>query len=539
MATINRFLISGFIFLLISGMIYYCANLSTSYNLPKGATVIGLGPTDKLIPTRTDMQFYVPDNRVHLEVTFQLNQFDESHFWAIFPYQIFEAAPYVIYQSYHYSSDETYKIGNVTLNFENFPEKSSSVINVTFVPNEYFKSLPKNNVTLSIWATVDNINSINYPLNSKQTTILSFYGNYQKLRAEGMTPYIGVNYFFLNDYPFRVTIQFPKDTFLSSDTFPLPIEMFVTEDWKSVMFDLDFTYPENYAQSISCSYVNPEREASRNFLTFISGAFFALGITLIFEPMIKTKTEDKEGMMEKKYPSLKNVIIFIAISISIFILVIIAQSLWTSEFTNSFLGLLSALSTAIIVKVIYDKIKAPNITTSVVEKPTIQNIPNTKISRGFYKILIRNKEHLIFNKLPAKGCRVKLKFKKINGKHLFTLSGKWDWTPEPISYTIANNKIVSIPAPALIPPSEFVDINSNEEEAFCILMKYDGEDDCYAFNGFSYLVQDLKRTGWKLGLGEYLVEIEFNSSNAHKKILLMINNHGNKVTDITINKISS
>jgi len=105
----------------------------------------------------------------------------------------------------------------------------------------------------------------------------------------------GINTLSMIDYPFQVIVQFPKENYLSSDTFPNPIELFVTERFRSTIFDLDFSYPEGHAQTISCSYSNPTNETYRQFLTFISGTLLTLGITLCLESYREKRIE-----MEKK-----------------------------------------------------------------------------------------------------------------------------------------------------------------------------------------------------------------------------------------------
>lgn len=302
------FLLLGIILTPCGIVAYYCANLSTNYNIPKGSMRIGIGPKNSLTAVSTKMIFSVPYDEINLEVSFRFTEFKKYHIHIIMPYETLDAEPYVIYQHNLYYGEKLSEIGNATVNFKNFPEQKASIVNATFVPDHDFHFLPDEAVTLSIHVYVIGLVSINFPLDSKQTVILSFFGG-AVAWDDTMAPYIGINNLYMDDYPFRVSVQFPRENYLASGTFPTPIELFVTESWRSAMFDLDFSYPEGYGQSISCSYSNPQNESKRHFLTFISAVVFTTGITSFFELGVellrkrrrqknkmgqKEKTEDKE-----------------------------------------------------------------------------------------------------------------------------------------------------------------------------------------------------------------------------------------------------
>lgn len=297
----------NYILLLLFGIIligfglgaYYFANLSTTYNIPKGAMRIGIGPYGNMTPISTRIIFSVsvPYDEVNLEVSFSFTEFKKYRIYIIMPYETLQAHPYVIYQHCYYYN-ETSKMGDISVNFKNFPEKGSSIINATFIPNIGFHFLPNEPVTLSIQARISGLVSINYPLNSKQTIILTFWGDQTGVWDDAMAPYIGVDNYEMIDYPFQVIVQFPKENYLSSDTFPSPIELFVTERLRSVIFDLNFSQPKGYAQSISCSYINPINEFNQHFLTFISGILLTTGITFCHESWKeKRKTREKKTLL--------------------------------------------------------------------------------------------------------------------------------------------------------------------------------------------------------------------------------------------------
>lgn len=214
------------------------------------------------------------------------------------PYAVLNANPCVEHLGYR-TCNKTSDIGNISANFRNFEDKGSSVINASFIPNSEYPFLPDEVITLSIESSISGLVSINHPLGSKQTVILTFFGDQYGVWDDAMVPYLGVNSRGMLDYPFRVIVQFPRENYLSSDTFPSPIELFVTERFRSTMFDLNFSYPEGYAQSISCSYINPQNESNRGFFTFLSGVALTTGITICLEVYLQSLRE-KRRKGEKK-----------------------------------------------------------------------------------------------------------------------------------------------------------------------------------------------------------------------------------------------
>ena len=297
---VNLLLPLAMVFIISGSVTYWFANLSTRYNIPKGSMRIGIGPQNGLIPVGTRMIFTVssPHDLLNLDVSFKFTELKKYHIYITMPYVVSNANPCIEHLGYR-TCNETSNIGNISVSFRNFEDKGSSVINASFLPSNEYRFLPDEVITLSIEASISGLVSINHPWDSKQTVILTFFGDQYGVWDDAMAPYIGGNSRGMLDYPFRVIVQFPRENYLSSDTFPSPIELFVTERFRSTMFDLDFSYPEGYAQSISCSYINPQNESNRGFLTFLSGVAITTGIALCVELCLQSSKQKRpEG--EKK-----------------------------------------------------------------------------------------------------------------------------------------------------------------------------------------------------------------------------------------------
>lgn len=211
---------------------------------------------------------------------------------------------------------------------------------------------------------------------------------------------------------------------------------------------------------------------------------------------------------------------------------ILNNLLGSTEF-KTFIGFLSAIITAAFGKIVYDMIKAPKLVSYVPRsgEPAVQSLPNGA-TRGFYHIIIKNERRRVIDRSVAGNARVGIVFMGEDGSRKFSLSGKWDWRPEPVRVT-GNSLVIE---PSLIPFAELVDINPADEQPFCIVIKYNGEDECYAFNASSYLYPGHKNPAWKVGLGRYKIHLTLNGSNVHREFDFMLENKGKLLSDISISK---
>lgn len=345
-AWILVFLSVGIVLIVLGVRMYSVANLSTEYKIPEGAMGIGLGQSNNMTPVSTSIIFTVSEayDTMNLQVSFKFTEFKKYHIYTSMPYETLSVSPYVEYLHARYTN-ETSQIGNITANFRNFEDKGSSVINATFIPNDSFPFNPNKSIALGVRANVSGLTSIYYSLGSKQTVILTFFGDQTGVWDDGMALYIGTHTLEMIDYPFQVFIQFPRENYLASDTFPDPIGIFVTERFRSAMFELNFSHPEGHAQSISCSYNNPANEGKRNLYTLISGILLTLGITLCLESLRearklgeKQEEKPKEQKEETGEPYSKTIIRLIRLvdcnKANLFKMLDIFRGEWTFPFTT-------------------------------------------------------------------------------------------------------------------------------------------------------------------------------------------------------------
>jgi len=184
--------------------------------------------------------------------------------------------------------------------------------------------------------------------------------------------------------------------------------------------------------------------------------------------------------------------------------------------------IISVIVTPIVISIvsvyIWEIWKQPRLEIEILNEPVIQ--PFGATTRAFYHLRVHNK-----GRSPAYNCRIKMTFSEFNTKkQLFTVNGKWDRGPQPLLYAPVPKKILcdgtivtevgEFPHDFLIPFAESLDIFPKSPEGFCFLIKYDNEEECYAFSSWGYLKGNgHKVKEWMLGSGEYSLEVNLTYSD--------------------------
>ena len=109
------------------------------------------------------------------------------------------------------------------------------------------------------------------------------------------------------------------------------------------------------------------------------------------------------------------------------------------------------------------------------------------------------------------------------------MSAKWDSPAEPFDSYKTFNVV-----PKLIVDSQVHDLLPALKETFAVLVKYEGENEFYAFSVFSYLYPDLKDQRNKFDCGEYLVKANLVSENYRCSFSFKIKNNGKNINDLSI-----
>ncbi len=201
-----------------------------------------------------------------------------------------------------------------------------------------------------------------------------------------------------------------------------------------------------------------------------------------------------------------------------------------------------SLFAAVSMPFIYDRLRAPKLSAMIPEgDPSIQRLPRAR--RGFYHVMIVNKNveskgRRIFWRHPSYHTKIRMKFMDKKRRGLFELNGRWDGSPEPLAPGITGGRVVQLPNISLVPISETIEISPGRAgEGFCLVMKYEGEDECWGFSNWSYIRGwrwGLRDPNTKLGIGKYIIDVHITASNAEKSFRFILKNRGRRFKDVSI-----
>lgn len=292
---IGKYSVCALMFAVIGFVLFFAAAAPPVLRVPKGPIMVGAGPYPEADINQTEVVVSIPENSVNVRVTFRFNESRKYLVYTVLPYTISYAEAYAIYDKRFYRGANS-MIGNISCNFMN-SRKGSSIVNATFQPNStypfhFFPPDLKEEVTLAIALRLDaDILAVSYPLGTSQTLILTFFGDLTGVWTNEMSAFVGPGSRQTVDWPFIVYIQLPVGAFLS-ETYPPPIEYYIKEERRWVMYSLDFL-GGRYAQTVSCSFMNPTMQAVKEIMVFGGGV--AVGICGAFVVLVIRQHVEKVG----------------------------------------------------------------------------------------------------------------------------------------------------------------------------------------------------------------------------------------------------
>ena len=195
---------------------------------------------------------------------------------------------------------------------------------------------------------------------------------------------------------------------------------------------------------------------------------------------------------------------------------------------------------------IWERYREPKLAIKTVKKalgkePSVQEFKQGP-SRAFYHLNVTNE-----GKSPAYHCKIAMDFSaKVSTTAPFPVTGKWDRSPEPYIEMpvpvevspgwMIRHEALEIPQPFILSFSEAIDIQPGQSEPFCVIVKYEGEQECYAFSSWGYLKsRDHRVPEWRLGLGDSDVRISITYSGKKSTVAwFSLNNRGKALDSVDI-----
>ena len=207
-----------------------------------------------------------------------------------------------------------------------------------------------------------------------------------------------------------------------------------------------------------------------------------------------------------------------------------------------------AIVIAVIVPFIAERLKRRALDIEIVEEQSSSGIPYRHLHAR-----VINRPHRVVKwaeRNPAVDSRVVMTFYDSGGRKLFDpLEAKWDDGPQPLApavQLVANpaqlsisQSVVTLFNDAMIPFAHRIVIPpSIDGKSFAVVIKHQGQDECYAFNGWSYAFGSRwSNPAWQIGKGEFRVEMRVTSGSMSKLRSFVLKNDGPNLTDISLTDV--
>jgi hypothetical protein len=163
----------------------------------------------------------------------------------------------------------------------------------------------------------------------------------------------------------------------------------------------------------------------------------------------------------------------------------------------------------------------PRLRLAIEDPPLDLRAPDGKNMRRNLRLTLRNESLPLgarwMQRAAATQCRGAITFHHLNdGQDVFgrAMAVRWVRSPEPIA-----NQIISVDGQVQFYIRDFaraatesrIDVYPGEEELLDVVVRFDGEAECYGWNNDSYFY-NWRNPNWKLSRERYLVKVVITSS---------------------------
>jgi hypothetical protein len=301
-------------FALVTTISAIFVSMPANQNPPRGPLEIGVGPTPEADLNKTEISIDIPDQTINVEVTFRFNQTEKYFIYVLLPYQALNASAYAIYDYATYTPlplEGKPSIGNFSANLLFNSTLGSSIVNASLDINPSFpwffegNSDMRDELTLGVSIEIhEDLIAIGTSFGASQSAIFTFFGNVYGIWSPDMSAFMypPPSQMTLNE-PFIVSLRLPPSSYYSNSQ-PGPIEYYVRQDQRWIMFSLDFL-EGRYAQTLVCNFVNPTGQAYREIVIFLTGVFSAFFVSSLIEAVKSFCTErgkTKQTVIESAVP---------------------------------------------------------------------------------------------------------------------------------------------------------------------------------------------------------------------------------------------
>lgn len=148
----------------------------------------------------------------------------------------------------------------------------------------------------------------------------------------------------------------------------------------------------------------------------------------------------------------------------------------------------------------------------------------------FYHLVVKN-----IGKSTAYDCEIDISFRNNKGEQLLAekiIRGKWDKGPNPLIQ--CDPATVPVFQPSFLHYSEYANLRPSKDEPFCLIIKHEGEKECYGFSAENYRYVGLKHPNRKIIDSEFLAVITVGNGDNTRTCKFRIVNSTTDVGEVTI-----
>jgi len=208
-----------------------------------------------------------------------------------------------------------------------------------------------------------------------------------------------------------------------------------------------------------------------------------------------------------------------------------------------FIGLVSGIVASFLMIYAYEQETKPLLEVGTEDAPAF----SSKAAACFYHLVVRQKKPALFlfswtSRRPAWSCKATYKVydRDRKSKLIDTFQCRWPSAPEPlIPWRDEANNIIFIPDFSRLFLGRKTDIFYHEPQALDLVLKREGETECYVFTNECYLEGgfDYRGDRFKLNRGEYQMLVSIYYETETLNAWFRLENFGTSRDSVKVTKI--
>lgn len=193
-----------------------------------------------------------------------------------------------------------------------------------------------------------------------------------------------------------------------------------------------------------------------------------------------------------------------------------------------------------IAALIYDRATRPRLRIEVDESGRVRD--QAQGLHEFHHLIVRNRKAIwpFPGRRPAWSATARLEVLDTDGRSVVQVPvyARWTSQPEPLIPVVAGVNAGNLIDPARLVTGRKVDVHSHEDQQISLLIKYDGEDDCYIFSNESYFYSGTRwqHPAMRIPLGTFRLRAMVFYERGQEIAELKLTNRGPRIADVQLTR---